>query len=174
VRGPENAEGVPRPDPVLRRAVLRLLVIACLVLIGWIVVLAVTLPHRYTADNWDVAWAGFDVALLLGLATTAWAIARRRQVAVVAAVVTATLLVVDAWFDVTTAATYDDRVLAVASALLAELPLAALLLLLARRLLRLSISNARERAGLPAKVPPLYRLPLLLLDESTDDRGPRG
>ena len=38
--------------------------VACsLALIPWTVWLYPTLPSRATADNWDVAWAGFDLAL---------------------------------------------------------------------------------------------------------------
>ena len=91
-------------------------------LVPWIVVLAVRLPREYVAGNWDVAWVGFDVALLLGLAATAWAVWKRRQVAVPAAIVTGTLLVTDASFDVLTASTARDRAVSITFAVLVELP----------------------------------------------------
>jgi hypothetical protein len=46
-------------------------------LIPWIVLLAITLPHRYVASHWTVTWVGFDIVLLGCLAPTAWLAWRR-------------------------------------------------------------------------------------------------
>lgn len=105
---------------------------AAAVLVPWIVVLAVRLPADHAASHWDVTWAGFDVVLslvLLGVALAAW---RRSPWLEGAAAAAATLLFVDAWFDVTTSATTAELVMAVVEALLVELPLAALCIHLAR------------------------------------------
>jgi hypothetical protein len=158
---------LPRETPTTRRRRLSFtgtLVAACLILIPWIVFLAAELPRRYQARNWDIAWAGFDVLLLAGLGLTAWAAWRRRQVLIPATFVTATLLVCDAWFDVLTAATRRDQILGVGSALLIELPLAALLVLAGRRLLMLTVRSARTLAGAPNLEPPLWRMPLFGVD----------
>jgi hypothetical protein len=96
-------------------------------LIPWIVLLAITLPHRYVAGHWTVTWVGFDMALLGCLAVTAWLAWRRRQSVVIFAFTTAALLSCDAWFDVTTASGRADTITAIASASLLELPLATLL-----------------------------------------------
>ena len=32
---------------------------------GWAVYLSVILPHEHVAQNWDVAWVGFDLGLAL-------------------------------------------------------------------------------------------------------------
>lgn len=98
-----------------------------LVLVPWIAYLAVSLPHRYEASHWTQAWVGFDVALLLGLATTTWMIWRGRPALIIPALITATLLVCDAWFDTTTAHR-SDVVVSGLSAAFAELPMAAVLL----------------------------------------------
>ena len=95
------------PSPHMRRRVLEALVGGCVVLAAWIVVLALQLPKVYDAEHWDLAWVGFDVGLLIGLAATAWAAWRRRAIIVLFATSTATLLVADAWFDVTTARSRD-------------------------------------------------------------------
>jgi hypothetical protein len=70
--------------------------------------------------------------LVLSFAVTGWATLRGARTVWAATAVTATLLLRDAWFDITTASTAADRIAsAVAGA--AEVPLAALLLYLARR-----------------------------------------
>jgi hypothetical protein len=54
-----------------RRRFVVLLTGASAGLIPWIVLLAITLPHRYVAGHWTVTWVGFDTALLGCLAATA-------------------------------------------------------------------------------------------------------
>jgi hypothetical protein len=130
-----------------RRRIIDILVITCLGLIPWIVLLGLTLPRRYVADHWAVAWVGFDVALLFLLAFTAWAAWRRRQIVIAAALVTGTMLVVDAWFDIVTDSSTGDLVISVITAVFGELPLAALLFAGAFRLIRLTTHTARTLAG---------------------------
>src|SRR5690348_9996309 len=55
----------------MRRLRLWLMVGATIGLIPWIAYLAVTLPEKYTAHNWQVTWVGFDILLLVFMATTA-------------------------------------------------------------------------------------------------------
>ncbi|MFN0280614.1 MAG: hypothetical protein ACKVZ6_01425 [Kineosporiaceae bacterium] len=101
-----------------------LVMTACMV--PWIAVLVQTLPDRAVSANYRLAWVGFDVMLLLALARTGWLAWRRSPFVVNVASVTATLLVVDAWFDVTTSPGGDRLAGALAAAVLVELPLAAL------------------------------------------------
>lgn len=110
------------------------LFICAVVLIPWTALLFSTLPRHYVANHWDVAWGGFDIGLGLALATTAVMVARRSPYAEVTAAVTGTLLVCDAWFDVLTSRGASDIAQAAASALLIELPLAALCFWMARNL----------------------------------------
>jgi len=124
----------PRPNPQVRRRVIETLVGASIALAAWIVVLGLRLPKRYNAPHWDLAWVGFDLALLVGLVATAWAAWKRRAVIVLFATVTATLLCADAWFDVTTARSTQLWV-SVAQALLVELPFAAFLMFVVLRVL---------------------------------------
>jgi hypothetical protein len=123
------ATGLSRPELPNRRRRRRFLLLASLgslVLVPWIGFLAATLPHRYEARHWTLAWVGFDVVLVIGLAATAWMAWRARPAVIFPALVTATLLVCDAWFDTTTAQRSDVLVSAL-SALLLELPMAAVL-----------------------------------------------
>jgi hypothetical protein len=157
-----NAEGlVPTPLSQRRR---RLLIAACLagvvMLAVWIVVLEVTLPRHYRAGGWRAAWVGFDAWLLLAFAATAWAAWRRRQVLIVCLMVLATLLLCDAWFDLTLDWGTRGFMVSLLSALLVELPLAALALIGARRLLRLTIGRVELLAGFAGPVPPFWRVPL--------------
>jgi len=103
-----------------------------IVLIPWTALLFVTLPGHYVANHWEVAWGGFDIGLGVALASTAVLAARRSPFTEVTATVTGTLLVCDAWFDVLTSRGSSDIAQAVASALLIELPLAALCFWMAR------------------------------------------
>jgi hypothetical protein len=94
-----------RYDPALRRErrlALFLLAGSCVILAGWIVVLAATLPHHFDAYHWRAVWVNFDVLLLAAFAATAWAIWRERQILILLLVLVGTMLCCDAWFDVGT------------------------------------------------------------------------
>ncbi|SNX65876.1 hypothetical protein SAMN06272735_7718 [Streptomyces sp. TLI_55] len=123
---PLHAEAeAPRPARGMRRAGW-LLVVCGLALLPWLYVLATGLPATATAAHWPLAWVGLDALEALGLIATGLLAARGDRRLALAAAATATLLVVDAWFDTTTAAPGGDFATAVALALGAELPLAAL------------------------------------------------
>jgi hypothetical protein len=151
------------PTPLSRRR-RRILIAACLagvlLLAVWIGVLEVTLPRYYRAGGWRAAWVGFDLGLLLVLAATAWAAWRRRQVLIACLMVLATLLCCDAWFDIALDWGTRGFMVSLLSALLVELPLAAVALIGARRLLRLTIGRLELIAGTPGPVPAFWRVPL--------------
>lgn len=137
------------------RWVVPLFGVAAVVLVPWVVLLVAALPSAHRAVHWDIAWAGFDVALALLLSTVAIAAWRRSPWFEGAATAAATLLFVDAWFDVLTSSTRAELVVAVCEAAFVELPLAVLCLLLAggaeRRLRQLlnrsETAPARFRLG---------------------------
>ena len=87
--------------------------------------LAVTLPSRHVALNWNVAWAGFDLGLAVVLSLVAYSALRQRAWVATAAGAAAALLIVDAWFDVTTAAPGWDKLEAIVLACTSEIPLRA-------------------------------------------------
>jgi hypothetical protein len=104
-----------------------------LALVPWVAWLAWTLPPHSVSTHYRLAWVGFDVLLCGALARTAWLAWRRSPFVVNVASATAALLVVDAWFDVTTSPGGSDLVVSFLLAVLVELPLAALSLVLAAR-----------------------------------------
>jgi hypothetical protein len=125
---PRSEPGGWRPA----RWVVPLFALAGIVLVPWILFVIRSLPSTHAAAHWDIAWAGFDFALallLLGVAIAAW---RRSPWLEGAASAAAALLFVDAWFDILTSTTNGDRLVAIGEATLVELPLAVLLLLIAR------------------------------------------
>jgi hypothetical protein len=109
----------------LRRWVTLLLVLVALGLVPRILYLTFTLPSRHVTFHYDTAWIGFDVALLASFAATAWATFRGSQWLVPLAAATGTMLLCDAWFDIVTSQTGREMWEAIAEAVLAELPLAA-------------------------------------------------
>jgi hypothetical protein len=115
-----------------------------LVLLPWIVWLLVTLPGKTVANHWQIAWGGFDVILALALAWTGLMLLRRSPVTAVAAAVTGTLLVVDAWFDVTTSRGVATVAFAAVLAGAIELPLAALCFWIARNVERVVVEELEE------------------------------
>ena len=169
---PERAHLVHRleqlavADVVLRRRIHlarrwfpRFLAVSCVILGVWIGVLATTLPRHYVTGHWSAAWTGFDIALFAALAVTAWALWRQRQVAVGATLVTGTLLLCDAWFDVTTSGSGRDLMASLGSAVLIEVPLALTLLWLCRRLSRVS-SRLSHGLSLDSTMTSVWRTPL--------------
>lgn len=124
----------------------RFLAACCALLVPWILVLAARLPRHYVTGHWQVVWIGFDMALLGALAWAAWSLWRRQVIAIAATIVAATLLLCDAWFDVTTSAPGSDLMLSLATALLVEIPLAACLVFVSYRVRMVTISLSRGRA----------------------------
>ena len=103
-----------------------LFILCAIVLLPWTAYLLITLPDGYAANHWSIAWAGFDIGLGIALVLTSIAIARRHAFSEVAATITGTLLICDAWFDILTSRGTSDVVQAIISAVLIELPLAVL------------------------------------------------
>ena len=86
----------------LSRWVTGVLAVVAIVLIPWILYLTFTLPSRHVTFHYDLAWVGFDVALTVSMAATAWAALRGSRWLVPFAAVSGTMLCCDAWFDVVT------------------------------------------------------------------------
>ena len=122
-------------------------------MVPWTIYLAVSLPSEQRAAHYDLAWAGFDVGLFPVLAVGR--LVRRDAVAVAGRSpppLNAGFLVVDAWFDVVTAPDRRELVMALASAALIELPLAAVSVWLAvngQRIFERRITLARAASSPP-------------------------
>ena len=122
--------------------------VCSVVLLPWTIYLYSSLPSRATADNWDVAWAGFDVAIAVTLLATAVGALRCAPWTQGVAASAATLLFCDAWFDVMTSKNTHEFEMALLMALAVEGPLAIVCLWVARNSERVTAwSLARRRSG---------------------------
>ncbi len=100
--------------------------VACFVgLIPWTWYLAGSLPDRQLSSHYNVAWTGFDVMLAVVLLATGLCVLLRSPFLAVTGAAAACFLVIDAWFDVTTAPPGRQFLEAMIMAAVAELPLAA-------------------------------------------------
>jgi hypothetical protein len=144
-----------------RRFGLMLVIAVCVGLAGWIAFLILNLPTRYTSSDWRAVWVGLDIAELAGFAATGWAAWRQRQIVIFFMIMTGTLLLCDAWFDLALDYGSSGFTSSVLSALLAELPLAFLMFVGARRLIRVTVQTVMQLAGFTGSVPPLWRVPLI-------------
>jgi hypothetical protein len=145
----------------VRRNRVALMAISAAFLVPWSVYLGVSLPSRYVARNWTLTWVGFDVALALLFAGTAVLGALRRELVALTAFASGVLLLCDAWFDITTANSHD-RLVSILIAVVAEVPIAVVLISSALRLVR--VTARRVYAIGPGD--PLWRSPLLMDTDS--------
>jgi len=122
--------------PGVRRRARRLAwayLIVAVGLIVWTVFLAVSLPKENLEHHYRLTWTGFDLIEVLAIYLTAHLAFRLDARVVYPATVVATLLVADAWFDITTSATAQAATQALILALAVELPAAAFSLYVAYR-----------------------------------------
>ena len=99
--------------------------VACFVgMIPWTVFLWQTLPAREVSPHYNMAWTGFDILLAIVLLATGGCVIARSRYLAVAGASAATLLVVDAWFDIMTSPAGGEFIWALVMAAVAELPLA--------------------------------------------------
>ncbi|WP_369233614.1 hypothetical protein AB5J56_17175 [Streptomyces sp. R21] len=87
----------------MKKWTLILLGSAAVLLVPWMAVLALTLPASTEVRNWSLAWIGLDVLMAAGCAATAVLGLRGDGRARLTASATASVAVLDAWFDITTA-----------------------------------------------------------------------
>lgn len=141
--GPQGAAPVASPELLERirrhrRHTLELLTVCAVALVPWTVLLALTLPSGYKVHHWRVAWVGFDVLLLIAMASTVLLGWLRHRAVIVAGLATAVLLIGDAWFDVSLSFGTSEVWPAAALAVFGELPLAGYLLHRVMRMISLA------------------------------------
>jgi hypothetical protein len=102
-------------------------------LILWTVYLALSLPKENLEHHYRLTWVGFDVILALSLYLTAHMAFRLDARVQGPATVAATLLIVDAWFDITTSTSGKAAIEALILALAVELPAAVFTLYVAHK-----------------------------------------
>lgn len=171
----EDEDPLDLPRYRRRRGVVLVFLLACCGwLIPWTVVLGYTLPDHYTSRQWGVAWIGFDVALTTAFAFTAFAVWRRLQMAILGQLVTGTLLLCDAWFDVMLSWGSGEFWVSVVTALLGEVPLAVLFFVGARTLIWTTVRALWLREGRTGPVPPLREVRLFAVEERPGSVGGGG
>ncbi|MBD0689914.1 hypothetical protein BG452_06855 [Streptomyces sp. CBMA123] len=121
----------PAADRTRRLLAGALLAVSAL-LFAWILVLGSITRGQAEVRNWSTAWVGLDVLQVAGLVATGRLLVRRSRLTALAAAAAATLLLLDAWFDVMTAEGGGAWYTALAMALLVELPASLALTALAR------------------------------------------
>jgi len=127
---------------------------AAAVLLPWIGVLAVTLPKRQFDLHYRAAWVGFDLLLVFAIIRTAYMAFRIDPRVQFPA--TATLLIVDAWFDMTTSGSHRQFFEAFVLAVLVDKPAAVFSLSLARQVNRrvLELAHLEPPPHSPGLLPP--------------------
>jgi hypothetical protein len=123
--------------------------------VPWVVYLAVTLPRHATFVHYRGVWVGFDLGLLAVLATTAVLAWRGRPEVTMAATAAATMLIVDAWFDVLTTPRRHGLLVSVVLAGTVEVPLAMICLWIALHASQVveGRSAALARRAMPDEAP---------------------
>ena len=140
-----------------RDRLLTVLITGAVLEVLWTVYLGWRLPRNHVAYHWDVAWVGLDIAEILMLVGAAWAAWRRRAVLIFFSIASATLLILDAWFDVTTSGRkgFNGSLIL---AIVVEVPSALALLWVARRSAHALLTVQLTRDELAAM--PLRQIPL--------------
>lgn len=156
-----------------RRVTAEVLWVCAAALVPWTIYLAVSLPMVYSTRHWAVAWAGFDVLELIALAATAYFGWKGRQALLGTAIAAATLLICDAWFDITLDLGTPNIWWSVGSAVLLELPLAFFLLHRVALILRLMMLRFYPAVDERGKKIRLYNMPLVVLLPYNDESEQR-
>jgi hypothetical protein len=133
--------GLPRIAP---RWVAPAFGLGVLLLVPWMIYLGLELPEKNLARHWGLTWVGFDLVLAAAMTRTAWLAWKGRRQVEIPAAATGVLLLVDAWFDVTTAAPGRDLAQALTVALLIEIPIAAVCFYVARNVEHV-VARAQQR-----------------------------
>jgi hypothetical protein len=159
------AESIDQSPPTMRSPGRRKLVLAvggvgALFLLPWLAFLSATLPSTSSGGAWRTVWVGFDVALVAAFVATVLTIWLRRQVAVIALVITSTLVTCDVWFDVCLSWGTAEHWGSIAAALV-ELPVAILLATSAALLMRRSFTVIAQLRGQDPTPGPLWKQPMI-------------
>lgn len=128
------------------------IVYSCLAvcLLPWIFYLSVTLPVHHLFTNWDISWVGFDAGLAILLLLTGLLAYLRSDWVVISSTATGSFLIVDAWFDITSAHKGAEFREAVFLAIVVELPLAIVSYTLAHEIVLNNLKLA-VRKNIPKK-----------------------
>jgi hypothetical protein len=156
---------------VLRQLSIAVTLGAAVLLVPWIMWLAHTLPITEKTQAWSLAWIGFDSILAVVLVSTAWLGYKRRQIALVGLIISGSMMLTDAWFDITLSWGTHGLAGAILSAVLVEVPLGLLLITSALLIMRRSAALVAKLRGLPGPSPSMWHQEFLI---DTHRHGKRG
>jgi len=126
------------------------LTVGAVALVPFVVLAALGAPSSHAAHHLGLMWTGLDGFELLGMAFTGWCLWRRIPTLAVAAALTGTLMLCDAWYDVVTTGGPAERTSLALACL--EIPLAVLSFAVARTVVLTWPGRSRtvpRRAGSP-------------------------
>lgn len=154
----------------LESNVIKLISILSLVImigmIPWTIYLAITLPGHFHVHNWRLAWVGFDMVLILMLGFTTWAAWKSRQVLILTSIIMSTLLLCDAWFDISTSFNTSSQNLTIFTALIGNFPASIFFGFLARRMILNTFANIADMTNQKTYPKKLRDIRLLISSES--------
>lgn len=110
--------------------------VAGLVTVPWVFYLGTSLPSAAEDAHWALGWVGLDSCEALALFGTGLLLLRADNRCALTATATAVLLLIDAWFDVTSATPGSELATAIVMAVCMEIPIAVACAALALRLIR--------------------------------------
>ncbi len=117
----------PKNDDIILRIptwAAKLYVLFAVMLLPWTVYLGASLPTEHLSAHWDISWTGLDIGLVAALFATGLFAYKRSIWVVIAAASAGSLMLVDAWFDVTSERSAGLFREALVFALFIEIPLA--------------------------------------------------
>ena len=158
---------------VNRRRRLVVLLITCFGAVGlipWIVYLNATLPSTSPGGAWRTAWVGYDIGLAGVLGCAGWMALHRRQLVMLLLPVAATLIAVDAWFDITLSWGTSEHMTSIVTAGALELPVAGFLIIVDWLLLKQVVRIVAALRGRRSPSFSLWRAPIVMLGSP----GPTG
>jgi len=113
--------GIYRSSTRHRIALALLAVAFCM--LPWLLILGATLQGQTNVRMWSSTWIGLDCLEIIGLLATSILLIQRKSLVIMTATFTATLFLVDAWFDVMLSQAGADWNQALLSAFIGEIPL---------------------------------------------------
>lgn len=108
-------------------------------LVPWTIYLGWSLPVKHVTPNWDVIWPGLDSGLFLSFLISAILAYRKSRWVTISSTITASFLLIDAWFDVLSSRSSFEKKESIVMALFIEIPLSILSFAIAGHVLRHNI-----------------------------------
>jgi hypothetical protein len=100
-----------------------ILIAIAVVMVPWLIILGATLDGQAQVRMWSVTWIGLDLAEITSLVATAHFLVKRSLFVMTTASFSATLFLLDAWFDIMLSPAGSDWYQALFLAIVFEVPM---------------------------------------------------